>query len=98
MFTKPLNEESLWKSEMHKAGHISLSIKNPPLDPLKKAKPCSRRFITFTEPVPKYSVNNLVSSYNEYSKKYWNEVKYRQAIYQFRRRAEAMPGYREVKL
>ena len=88
MFTKPLNEESLWKSEMHKAGHISLSIKNPPLDPLKKAEPCSRRFIILTEPQPKYSVNNLVSSYNEYSKKYWNDVKFRQAIYRYKQRVK----------
>ena len=96
MFTKPLNEESLWKSEMYKAGHISLSIKNPPLNDVNKAEPCSRRAIILGEFAPKYRINNLVSSYNEYSKNYWDNVKYRQAIYQYKRRAEYMSNYRYV--
>jgi len=88
MFTKPLNEETLWKSQMYKAGHISLSIRNPPLNPVKTQAPCSRRYIDFQKSSKKYRVNDLASSYDEYSKKYWNDVKYRQAIYQYNRRLE----------
>jgi hypothetical protein len=85
MFTKPFQVETLWRSEMQKAGHIPLLLKNPIINTLKVKKHCEKRHIDPTDPYECHRINRLAMSYNEYSKKYWEDVKSRQAIYRLRR-------------
>ena len=85
MFTKPFNLDSLWKSEMQKAGHISPLLKNPPVNTLKVNYACTKNHFEPTDPFDRYKINRLAMSYNEYSKKYWEQVKYRQQLYRLER-------------
>jgi len=85
MFTKPFQLESLWKSEMQKAGHIPLLLKNPSVKTLKPENPCPKQHFEPNNPNVQYRINHLAMSYNEYSKKYWENVKYRQGIYRLER-------------
>lgn len=85
MFTKPFQLDSLWKSEMQKAGHIPLLLKNPRVNTPEVKIACTKNHFEPTDPFDRYKINRLAMSYNEYSKKYWEQVKYRQELYRLER-------------
>ena len=78
---------------MQKAGHIPLSLKNPSINTLEHIKSCNKmKYNSYLQNSNKrYQINPLAMSYNEYSNKYWAEVKYRQAIYRLHRRLSRQP-------
>jgi hypothetical protein len=71
---------------MQKAGHIPLLLKND--DMFKLELPCTKYHSEPSIPSERYMINRLAMSYNEYSKKYWEQVRERHAIYRQERNLE----------